>query len=254
MILRVSLFTLLAVLASACGQADRTSTQDSSETSTTTTTPASAVSPQGAVTDVELATKMLLVAADLPDARDWEVVAAEPVDDAQRTINRLLATCLGRPDPATTSSADVNGATFTSGDNSVSSNVQMMHSVDDVSADGRAFTSAKVPECLRPIVQDEISRQLAHLVARGATLSSRVGKIPGLIENGNVFGWRVTTTITAGPESSELYADLIGFLHDRVEGTINASYVGVTPPISLENSLASKMQQRARDVMKTTNQ
>ncbi|MCU1448986.1 MAG: hypothetical protein JWP02_1156 [Acidimicrobiales bacterium] len=163
----------------------------------------------------------------------------------EQAVVRQFTECLGVPDVGSHTIADVHSPDFAQGQTTTaSSEVRVVRTDADASADLAAFQSGKGPDCFRQTVE----RALPGRLPQGATtsnLSARQLEFPTLKDG--TAAYQVSLTVSLGGGISlPVYADLIVFRAGTAEVTLNALNTGSPFAADLEKTLAMKMADRAR--------
>jgi hypothetical protein len=203
-------------------------------------TPPAATAPTTAVdaaADKVTATTLLLTSTDLPG---WTAKPAQN-DPADKAFDDQLAACVGRPSPSTYTTARAASATFSMGNAEVSSDVDIVRTVEDFNADVAAVRGAKYAPCVRNGLTKLIQQQLPPGTAVQSATVTRL-PIGGLV----VFSarFRATIKLLIQGQPAIVYQDAILLGKERVE--LSASFTNLGRPFNpaLEQALVAKLGAR----------
>jgi hypothetical protein len=190
--------------------------------------------------DKGAAERINLEQSDFPSG--W-TSSAHAASAEEQAVVRQFTECLGLPDAASHTAADVHSPDFAQGQTTTaSSEVRFVRTDADASAGLAAFQSSKGPDCFRQTVD----RALPGRLPQGATtsnLSARQLEFPTLKDG--TAAYQVSLTVSLGGGISlPVYADLIFFRAGRAEVTLNALNTGSPFSADLEKTLAGKMADR----------
>jgi len=204
-----------------------------SPTSVTSTTPVNVAA------DKAKARTLLLKPSDLPAT--WKATPYQRTNE-DKAADEALAACLGRPSPATYTTADIDSPDFTLGNAEASSQAQIVRTTEDFKADVAAAGGPKFLPCAKSILTQAVRSQLQ---AQGASLRS-VSVEPLRVPRYGQFSMGTRTTVKymvqGQPGSTLIDTILLG--KDRIELSITLSNAdGLFDP-ALASALVAKLGNR----------
>jgi hypothetical protein len=183
------------------------------------------------------AATLLLKPSDLPG---WKATPDQK-DPADKAFDDQLAACVGRPSPSTYTTASADSPNFTMGNAEVSSQAQLVRTVEDFKADVAAVRGPKYAPCVR----NGLAKFLPGQLPPGASLQSIAVKplpIAGYGEFSARFRATITLLIQGQPVS--VYQDAILLGKGRVELTASFSNMGQPFDPALAQALVTKLSTR----------
>lgn len=222
--------TLTVGAVPACGgQQARPATGASATASTT---------PANAAADEAKARTLLLRSSDFPAG--WK---SRPGRSAPEEPGREVASCLGRPDPGTYTTARIDSPFFSLGDADAGSGAQLVRTVEDFRADMAAYSGPKYIPCAKSTLTGSFRR---HIRSRGGSLRSFSVEPLQIHRYGQIsVGYRLTATVRAPwGERLTIYTDAVLLGKERIE--LWATFVNVDRPFdpALERALVAKLGSR----------
>lgn len=200
--------------------------------------------------DKSTARELNLTSADLP-GKGWQSTPNQP-DNSGQAMSAQLAACAGAPDPGKIDIADADSPYFDRGATEVSSDVVMVRTEGDGSADLHAMQGSKVTSCVGHIYVKALKAQMPSgtLISTFHIVRYRYTWMP---PSSFAFGIALTvlsTTKSSGTTSTtslQLHLDSFGFLSGRAEVTLTVDQTGAARPSqSLEQMLFSVLLSRAK--------
>jgi hypothetical protein len=229
---RIAMLVASALVLAGCGGDDETP-----PVATAPATTAAAITAVDAAADKAKATTLVLTSTDLPE---W---TAKPVqnDPADKAFDDQLAACVGRPSPSIYTTARAASSTFSMGPAEVSSDVDIVRTVEDFNADVAAVRGAKYAPCVRNGLTKLLQRQLPPGTA---VRSATVARLP--IGGFGVFSarFRASIKLLIQGQPAIVYQDAILLGKGRVE--LSASFTNLGRPFNpaLEQALVAKLGAR----------
>ncbi len=191
----------------------------------------------GKASDSATAHTIVLEQADLP--APWKG-AAHSADPGEEERARQIATCLGRPDPATTRSAIAYGPDMTLDQAQVSSIATVLDTADDARADLAATRGPGYGDCVLASLKADLQRQ-----APGATVADMAAAPLDVEAFGDAsVGVRLTASVVYSDHTDRLFVDLVYITKDR--STVSLTFFSFNQPFAptLEQSLVSRVGHR----------
>lgn len=185
--------------------------------------------------DKTTANGLVLQQADFPAG--WTSTAAVATNAAQA---KELATCVGRPDPATTTSAYVDGPDFAFAQSAqLSSNATIVKQESDAKADVAAFKSDKIKSCLTTSFNKGVAAKVPG--AEISNLTVTAGEAPNYGDASASWHLTADVNIAALGVKLPISVDFVAIQKGRVE--VTASFVGTGAPFdpALEKVLVAKV-------------
>ena len=190
--------------------------------------------------DKTAAEKITLKPADFPSGWTSTPHQASPDSDAN---NARFAQCIGRPDPKTLQTADVNSPDFKQGQTTqASSEVTFVRTEADAKDDLAALQTGKGPDCIKQLLQAAIGPELP---AGATTADVRVEQLQFPTLKDGTAAFRLSFTIGTAGLNVPVYADVIFFRAGRAEIALASFNAGTPFDSKLEEALAKKMADRA---------
>jgi hypothetical protein len=234
MLLRRSL-AVLAVAALAlvgCGKKTSTSAAGGPSRPTATTEVVSVAADQAK------ARTLLLASSDFPAG--WKATPHQK-DPSQKAFDDWLAACMGRPSPATYTTADIDSPDFSLGDLEASSSATLVRTVDDFKADVAAVSGPTYASC----VKRGLAKFLPTQLPAGASVQSvAVEPVPVASYGEFSKGFRATTTLKIQGQSVSTYADQVLLGKGRIELSASFSTSGQPFDPALKQALIAKLAAR----------
>jgi hypothetical protein len=229
---KIAMLVASALVLAGCGGDDETP-----PVATAPATTAAAITAVDAAADKAKATTLVLTSTDLPG---WTAKPAQN-DPADKAFDDQLAACVGRPSPSTYTTARAASSSFSMGPAEVSSDVDIVRTVEDFNADVAAVRGAKYAPCVRNGLTKLLQRQLP---AGTAVQSATVARLP--IGGIGVFSarFRATIKLLIQGQPAIVYQDAILLGKGRVE--LSASFTNLGRPFNpaLEQALVAKLGAR----------
>jgi hypothetical protein len=226
---KIAMLVASALVLAGCGGDDETP-----PVATAPATTAAAITAVDAAADKAKATTLVLTSTDLPG---WTAKPAQN-DPADKAFDDQLAACVGRPSPSTYTTARAASSTFSMGPAEVSSDVDIVRTVEDFNADVAAVRGAKYAPCVRNGLTKLLQRQLPPGTA---VRSATVARLP--IGGIGVFSarFRATIKLLIQGQPAIVYQDAILLGKGRVE--LSASFTNLGRPFNpaLEQALVAKL-------------
>jgi hypothetical protein len=230
---RIAMLVAAALVLAGCGGDDETPPVATAPA----TTVAAGTTAVDAATDKAKATTLVLTSTDLPG---WTAKPAQN-DPADKAFDDQLAACVGRPSPSTYTTARAASSSFSMGPAEVSSDVDIVRTVEDFNADVAAVRGAKYAPCVRNGLTKLLQRQLP---AGTAVRSATVARLP--IGGFGVFSarFRASIKLLIQGQPAIVYQDAILLGKGRVE--LSASFTNLGRPFNpaLEQALVAKLGAR----------
>ncbi len=233
LILTVLLCTLAAGAVPACG-GDQKAPPATGTPATTSTTPVKSTTPVNVAADKAKARTLLLRPSDLPAT--WKAMPAQRTSEDKTDE---LAACLGRPSPATYTTADIDSPDFSLGNAEASSRAELVRTVEDFRADVAAASGPKFIPCVKSTATASFRRQLQ---AQGVSLQSLSVERLQVARYGQFsMGLRMTMKVMAQGQHAIIYIDSILLGKERIE--LSTSFSKVDRPFdpALESALLAKL-------------
>jgi hypothetical protein len=229
---KIAMLVASALVLAGCGGDDETP-----PVATAPATTAAAITAVDAAADKAKATTLVLTSTDLPG---WTAKPAQN-DPADKAFDDQLAACVGRPSPSTSTTARAASSSFSMGPAEVSSDVDIVRTVEDFNADVAAVRGAKYAPCVRNGLTKLLQRQLP---AGTAVRSATVARLP--IGGFGVFSarFRASIKLLIQGQPAIVYQDAILLGKGRVE--LSASFTNLGRPFNpaLEQALVAKLGAR----------
>jgi hypothetical protein len=189
--------------------------------------------------DRTAAEKVGLKQSDFPSG--WASNPHQASPEEAQTL-RQLAQCLGLPDPASHTSADVRSPDFSKGQaTTASSEVRFVRTDAEASTDLGGYQSGKASDCLKQAFEALTKQQLpSGLTPSG--LAVRQLAFPTLKDG--TAAYQATFTIPIAGTNAPVYVDFIFFRAARAEITLATINLGSPFDTKLEQDLAKKMAGR----------
>ena len=220
--------TVGAVPACGGGQKARSTTGASATASTT---------PVNVAADEAKARTLLLRSSDFPAGWKSRAGRSTPEDPRQQ-----FASCLGRPSPASYTTAGIDSPGFSLGTADARSRAQFVRTVEDFRADTAAYSGPKFIPCVKSGLVDSFRRQLRP---QGGSLQSLSVKPLQAPRYGQIsVGFRLTARVRAQGQLLTIYTDYILLGKERIE--LWAAFFSVDQPFdpALERTLLAKLGSR----------
>jgi hypothetical protein len=220
---RLAAGAVIALLLAACGGGSGGSTKGADATG-----------------DKAAAEKIVLKQSDFPSGWKGEPHNASP---EQAATIRQLAQCLGIPDPAIHTSADVSSPDFNMGQTtSVSSEVRFVKTDAEAIADLAGYQSGKASDCFKQTFQALAQQRLPS----GMTIANlTVQQLPFDTLRDGTAAYQATFTIPVAGNNVAVYVDFVVFRAGRAEVNLAGTNLGSPLDPKLEKDLAKKMAGRA---------
>jgi hypothetical protein len=220
-----------ALVLAACGGGDETPPV---ATAPATTAAAATTTTVDVAADKAKAATLLLGPTDLPG---WKAKPHQE-DPADKAFDDQLAACVGRPSPSTYTTASADSPSFSMGDAEVSSDAQLVRTVEDFRADVAAVRGPKYAPCVRNGLTKLLQRQLP---AGAAVQSATVVRLP--IAGYGEFSarFRATIKLLIQGQPAIVYQDAILLGKGRVELSASFSNLGQPFDPALEGALVAKL-------------
>jgi hypothetical protein len=229
---KIAMLVASALVLAGCGGDDETP-----PVATAPATTAAAITAVDAAADKAKATTLVLTSTDLPG---WTAKPAQN-DPADKAFDDQLAACVGRPSPSTYTTARAASSSFSMGPAEVSSDVDIVRTVEDFNADVAAVRGAKYAPCVRNGLTKLLQRQLPPGTA---VRSATVARLP--IGGFGVFSarFRASIKLLIQGQPAIVYQDAILLGKGRVE--LSASFTNLGRPFNpaLEQALVAKLGAR----------
>jgi hypothetical protein len=226
---KIAMLVASALVLAGCGGDDETP-----PVATAPATTAAAITAVDAAADKAKATTLVLTSTDLPG---WTAKPAQN-DPADKAFDDQLAACVGRPSPSTYTTARAASSSFSMGPAEVSSDVDIVRTVEDFNADVAAVRGAKYAPCVRNGLTKLLQRQLPPGTA---VRSATVARLP--IGGFGVFSarFRASIKLLIQGQPAIVYQDAILLGKGRVE--LSASFTNLGRPFNpaLEQALVAKL-------------
>lgn len=231
----VVILAVLSTLLAACGGDDNAS----DSTTTTAAAPTTNTTSQADV-DRQRAQQLVLAQSDIPSGWVAKAPDAESTDEVSDQIN----TCIGTPPNSETRVTEVKGNDFSSGRNTINSDVTTYKTAQIVDQNFSGLTDTKSFKCVSDALNTAISNSLS-----GSSSSSSLTKLSGVTTSNSIqFALRLTTTITTSTQSIKVYSDLLGVKDGRYQTSITVTYFDSPPPLELDKSLLAAATRRLANV------
>jgi hypothetical protein len=232
---RIAMLVASALVLAGCGVGG--GDDESSSVANAPATTAAGTTAVDTAADKVKATTLLLRSADLPG---WTAKPAQN-DPADKALDDELAACVGRPSPSTYTTARAASSTFSMGSAEVSSDVDIVKTVEDFNADAAAVRGPKYAPCVR----NGLTKLLRQQLPPGAAVqSATVARLP--IGGFGVFAarFRATVKLLIQGQPAIVYHDAILLGKGRVE--LSASFTNLGRPFdpTLEQALVSNLGAR----------
>jgi hypothetical protein len=226
---KIAMLVASALVLAGCGGDDETP-----PVATAPATTAAAITAVDAAADKAKATTLVLTSTDLPG---WTAKPAQN-DPADKAFDDQLAACVGRPSPSTYTTARAASSSFSMGPAEVSSDVDIVRTVEDFNADVAAVRGPKYAPCVR----NGLTKLLQQQLPPGTTVqSATVARLP--IGGIGVFSarFRATIKLLIQGQPAIVYQDAILLGKGRVE--LSASFTNLGRPFNpaLEQALVAKL-------------
>jgi hypothetical protein len=229
---RIAMLVASALVLAGCGGDDETP-----PVATAPATTAAAITAVDAAADKAKATTLVLTSTDLPG---WTAKPAQN-DPADKAFDDQLAACVGRPSPSTYTTARAASSSFSMGPAEVSSDVDIVRTVEDFNADVAAVRGPKYAPCVRNGLTKLLQQQLP---SGTAVQSATVARLP--IGGFGVFSarFRASIKLLIQGQPAIVYQDAILLGKGRVE--LSASFTNLGRPFNpaLEQALVAKLGAR----------
>jgi hypothetical protein len=226
---KIAMLVASALVLAGCGGDDETP-----PVATAPATTAAAITAVDAAADKAKATTLVLTSTDLPG---WTAKPAQN-DPADKAFDDQLAACVGRPSPSTYTTARAASSSFSMGPAEVSSDVDIVRTVEDFNADVAAVRGPKYAPCVRNGLTKLLQQQLP---SGTAVQSATVARLP--IGGFGVFSarFRATIKLLIQGQPAIVYQDAILLGKGRVE--LSASFTNLGRPFNpaLEQALVAKL-------------
>jgi hypothetical protein len=236
---RLSSLAVVAVLGlTACGGSSTPSSSAQKSPAATSPAPAPLTSPA----TTAAAAKINLTAADLPGFKASP--ADNSKDSAETKAEKGFDRCVGAStaDPA----ADVTSDDFNKGTGlpmlTISSDVSFVTDPAVVKSDLAAFKGAKASGCVSTFFAEAVGQAASGVKFATPTVTPLSPAAPG---GDGTFGFRVTSSASAGGQSIPVTFDILAFGKGRTEVSLNVIAVGTTVPDAQRDALFAKLVQRA---------
>jgi hypothetical protein len=229
---KIAMLVASALVLAGCGGDDETP-----PVATAPATTAAAITAVDAAADKAKATTLVLTSTDLPG---WTAKPAQN-DPADKAFDDQLAACVGRPSPSTYTTARAASSSFSMGPAEVSSDVDIVRTVEDFNAEVAAVRGPKYAPCVR----NGLTKLLQQQLPPGTTVqSATVARLP--IGGIGVFSarFRATIKLLIQGQPAIVYQDAILLGKGRVE--LSASFTNLGRPFNpaLEQALVAKLGAR----------
>ena len=173
-----------------------------------------------------------------PAAQPLEVPLARQVQDS-----RAIAACLGRPDPSTVDTADVDGVDASQADAlQAGSNVSTTHTEQQARDDLDVLFSDQAIPCLKKETVASFGREGIQVLDVG------VGRFSLSTANVRSLGIHFEVAVAKGAKRGLLYADTVFMQQGRVEA--QASFVSFNGhfPIDVEQTVVTRFSHKVANV------
>ena len=193
-----------------------------------------------AASDKGAAAKINLTQADLKSG--WTSEPYKPSPQQTATVGHL-AQCLGLPDPAGATTADVHSPDFNKGQTTMAaSEVRFLRKDADAVNELAAFQSGKGPDCFKQAFQPVIQERLPSGMT-ASNLDVQQFKFPTYRDG--TAAYRASFTIPVAGNNVPVYADFVVFRAGRALVNLFTSSLGSPFDSDLEKDLAKNMAGRA---------
>jgi hypothetical protein len=190
--------------------------------------------------DLRLAQSLVLDQNDLPDGWTVRPHARVPADAQD---SRAIAVCLGRPDPATVNTADVDGVDANQGDSlQAGSNVSTTQTDQQAKDDLNVLFSDRAIPCLKKETVDSFAREGIQVLDVG------IGRYALSTASVRSLGIHFEVAVAKGADRGLFYADTVFMQQGRVEA--QASFVSFNGhfPMGIEQTVVTRFAHKVANV------
>jgi hypothetical protein len=188
--------------------------------------------------DQAKARTLLLASSDFPTG--WKATPHQR-DPSEKAFDDELAACVGRPSPATYTTADIDSPDFSMGNAEAISSAALVRTVEDFKADVAAASGPKYASC----VKHGLAKLFPGQLPAGSSLQSvAVEPVPVASYGEFSKGFRATTTVKVQGQSVNTYDDEVLLGKGRIELSASFSNSGRPFDPALKQALLAKLAAR----------